>query len=266
MLEAILQRVPSMDLLNCRQVNHQWNEIASGIHRRRADITLNFRFIGGQFIQPVAIRDDVTEMGEKTFKWTTKTLTDLVALLKNSEHFPFTSFAFCSLKNFENEDMRNFLSVWGENILALNVSLTGPKRNVEILRDLILARIPNLKKLEIQYMRTDFNFWYNFPIYSELFADKVQLPKLEVLIVNSQYMKSRGFLQDLLTAACNLKKFSFNDSIEDGTLNQLRCVQKTITTEEMAWLQSLNKLQCLSNLQICFTEDFINYWPSSYNH
>lgn len=110
--------------------------------------------------------------------------------------------------------MRNFLSIWGNNILALNVEIADPTNNVGKLRDLLFDKVPNLKKLKIQFCRKEQDMrWIVMSCSIDLFAylTKFELPKLEVLCVNSRYRIVRRIIENILEAACNLKTFQQSD-------------------------------------------------------
>lgn len=274
MLDAVLQLVTSSDLLNCRQINREWNEISSQILRQRADIVLRFSFKDGQFMQSVQYRHCkklIATVCNSYYQCSSKSLKDLVTCLEKSKHFPFTSFQFDDLANFGNANMTHFLSIWGENILVLNVGINNPVNSVEILRDLLSVKVSNSKALELQFCRYDYN--YEEKIQStpiQLFADstKFKLPRLQVLCVNNRYRKFRGIIENILATACNLEKFVGYSSNQRNILE--RCVvvdvEDNITIEDLTMLQCLNKLHCLQNLRICLSEDAITYFGNSSNN
>lgn len=260
MLEAVFQNLSTSDLLNCRQVNREWNLTSLRIMRQRADIELRFGFHQGKFMRSVQYRfyeELLVNSYDPMYQYSSKSLADLVAFLKKSKHFPITRFRFDDLANFESKDMIGLLSTWGKNILSLKVCLNDPIKNtVGILSELLLDKVPNLKELEIQFRG-------KVPSSIQLFADanKFQLPKLEVLTVNSHYRKFRGIVENILQAASNLKNF-------DGNLKQEKDVpgiigKDSIAAEDLVMLKSLNKLHCLNKLNIHMSEDLIADWGKS---
>lgn len=199
------------------------------------------------------------------YKYSSKSLADLVAFLKKVKHFPTTSFRFDDLANFKNKDMISFLTMWGKNILTLRICLNDPAGNsVGIMSELLLDKVPNLKKLEIQFCPNVLKFRDMAPSSIQLFADsnELQLSKLEVLTVNSRYRKFRGIVENILQAAGNLKNF-------DGNLTQKSVLPErlgeSIAAEDLIMLKSLNKLHCLTNLKIHMSDDLIADWEKSVN-
>lgn len=86
------------------------------------------------------------------FKESSKSLSDLLVLLKESKQFPVVSFHFDHVENFfGNEDMMKFMSMWGENILNLKIDIEGTEESFGMLRQLLCKQVPNLKKLAIKF-------------------------------------------------------------------------------------------------------------------
>lgn len=197
------------------------------------------------------------------YKSTSKSLHNIINILKNS-HFPYTHFDFGDMMYFGNEDMIDFLSQWGNKILSLKIKMLEPVKSVELLRKLLLEQVPNLIKFEIQFSRDEYEDGGYNP-YNEqessiqLFEDlkNIQLPKLEVLVVDRRYRKFRGIIENLLAAACNLKKFESNPNV--SRLNIFEPKVDCVTQKDLPMLWSLNKLQCLKKLDICLTDDIIKY-------
>lgn len=255
MLEALFQKVSTSDLLQCRQINRKFKEIASRVMRKRGDIKLHFAYSDHEFKHKIKHRNCelLVNICHPYSNFSFKSLTDLAVCLKESKDFPITSFRFDDLDKFGNEDLRSFLSIWGTNVLALNITLNDPVNNVGILRDLLDEKVPSLKTLTINFK------WEQFPSPIELFADsnEFQLPKLQVLCVNSKYGKFRGIIANILKAACNLNKlFCF---VEKSYQLEDKCVENSITTDDLAMLQSFNKLHCLKNMRIDLSEDLIAF-------
>lgn len=228
MIEAILKNLTEGDILNCRQVNYKWKELASFIwSRRQKDKMICFCCIAGRFLS-------------KEFGY--NSLDDLAATFKDSE-IPYTHFDFGDITYIVHENIKSFLSIWGERILGLKITMFDPKNSVEILRNLLLEQVPNLKKLDIQ-----FSTFKVMPI--QLFADSMefQLPKLEVLVVDRSYRNFTTIMQNILTAAFNLKQLDLSDNI---------------TSADLQMLQSLNKLHILKKIEIYFSPGLIDYWSKS---
>lgn len=248
MLEAVLKNVTTSDLLNCRQVSHQWNGISSEIFRKRADINLHFVYRYGRFVQMLRNRHCVElleDIEEPSSRYGTKTLTDLVDCFAESKHFPYSNFRFNRLSKCRSSDMTRFISLWGKDIVTLKVSVDEPERNIGIMKDLIFEKVPNLKHLEIEFWEET----YDLPSPVRLFddSDQLQLPKLEVLCVCDRDRKYRRVVEDILKAASNLNKFVVSLKKYDF-----------VNASDLKMLQTLGKLHCLKNLQI--TRDLITYW------
>lgn len=228
--------------------------------RQRGDISLHFSLEDGKFMQNIQHRhcEELLINICKTYSVCgSRSLNDLVLCLKKSKHFPITSFQLDDLNDFENEDMRSFLSIWGKSILALNIKSHDRKDSIEILRDLLVNKVPNLKKLQIRFS------WIEFPSSIGLFADanEFQLPNLQVLVVEEKYSKFRTIIGNILKAACNLNNFAW--AVKDKHQMQFECVEESVTVEDLTMLESYNKLHCLKNLRIDLSKDLITFWQQS---
>lgn len=202
-----------------------------------------------------------------------KSLIDLVDCLKDSDNFPFTSFHFNGLANFEIEEMTNFLSMWGQNIRKLNIDLDDPINNIEGLKTLLLKKVTNVKKLHIQFCPKKYHFIFEriFPSSIQLFdeVNEFQLPKLNVLSVDSRFRTFPGIVEGLLVAACNLKKFDlkrttrclYKETMID--LHDSGDLHESITADDLEMLRSANKLHCLKNIRIDLSEYLIDFWENS---
>lgn len=186
---------------------------------------------------------------------TSKSLTELVECLKESEHFPITRFQLDDLHNFNSNDMMSFLEIWGGNILGLNTTVgnDGQTNCVGMLRDLLVEKVPNLNTLSIHFD------WMGSTSSIDLFANS--LPKLQSLTVNKGYRGFRAIVANILNAACNLNEFNY--VAEDKNQGQYTCVQESFTAEDLALLDSCNKLHCLKNLRIDLSEEIIAYCGKS---
>lgn len=104
MLDAVVQNVSTKDLLKCRQINLIWNESASRIMSRRADIALRFGFYSGRFMHKVGWRKYLCNelRGVHNYTITSNSLTNFVNCLKESANFPYTNFHFDDEANFAN--------------------------------------------------------------------------------------------------------------------------------------------------------------------
>lgn len=80
----------------------------------------------------------------------------------------------------------------------------NPVKTVETMRKLLSEQVPNVKKLDIRF--TQYNDDVSPPI--QLFDDstKLQLPKLETVVISGDYLKYRTITENILTSACNLKR------------------------------------------------------------
>lgn len=261
MLQAILRQLSTSDLIKCRQVNGKFNEIASQTLRQRDDINLHF---SGQdqdrkYMQKMNCDELLVNICKAYSAYSSKSLADLVSCLKKSNQFPVTSFRFDEFyySKFGIEDMRSFLSIWGTNILSLNIDLNDQESSNGLLRDVLIDKVPNLKKLEIRFS------WNKFPSSIELFAEsnEFELPKLQVLVVHKNYRQFRGIIGNILKAACNLNDFVC--VVEDKYQFQSTCVKDGITPEDLIMLESYNKLHCLKKLRIDLSEELITFWQKS---
>lgn len=251
MLQAILQHVATSDILNCRRVSHQWNGVSSEIVRNRADINLHFAYHNGRFLQKLRNRHCVElldDIQQPSFRYGTKSLTDLVDCLEESSNFPYSNFWFSCLSKCRSSDMAQFITIWGGNIRTLKVNVDDPESNIGTLKDLIFEKTPNLKHLEIEFLGDSRR---SRPCSVRLFddSDKLQLPKLEALRVNDCYRKYRKIIEDILKAASNLNNFVLSSEKYEGVI-----------AEDLEMLQSFGKLHCLKNLQMKISQDLIAYW------
>lgn len=283
MLEAILQNVTTLDLLKCRQMNRKWSEISLRIMRQRTDMELRFCFDDdeGEFLRHFPMYKNyelIANIADNDHSGLScMSLSEFASFLQNGNNFPYTSFRFDHFESFANEEMKSFLSIWGTNILALNIRLEDPTNDIEILRDLLFRKVPNLRKLEAQFCRNEsqYTFWKKNPSSVQLFvnAKELQLPMLEVLCVNSRYRKFRGIIENILVAACNLKNFELTDRnpirIRQVPFYYEKVVkvnpQERITTDDLTMLQSLNKLHCVQSLRLYVSESLIDSWEKSAN-
>lgn len=259
MLEAVLRKISSSDLLKCRPINRTFNEIASRIMRQRADISIRFSYDDGMFMQKIQHRDCeelLVNCCASYSKFSSKSLSELVACLKQSKHFPITSFILDHLDKFDHEDMKSFLTIWGQNILALNITLNDPINDVAILRYLLGVKAANLKIFEIHFQYLSFKA----PSSIELFVDgnNFQLPKLQVLRVARSYRLYRGIIANILKAAINLSSFFYSNEQGYGQPSSYEKVDRN----DLEMLASLNKLHCLKDLKICLSEDLIAFWTT----
>lgn len=276
MIQVVLERVPTVDLFNCRQINRQWNKISSRIMSGREGIELRFCIDNGQFLQRVQFRNCemmLVDVCKPIFKCGTKRLTDLVACM--SENFPYTNFHFDDLENFAQEDMQHFLSIWGNNIQSLVVNMNDPIKSVDTLKELLFEKVTNLKKLELQFCKNEIylTFKNKMPSSIKLFNDsnKLHLPNLEVLYVDFHYNKFHGIFENIVEAAWNLKRFEIcikcklNPDFGPSTVHDDRIVMgdETITAKDLALLESLNKLHCLKNLRLFISRKIIAYFEKS---
>lgn len=263
MLLAILRNVATSDLINCRQVDRKWNEISSQIMRQRADIQIEFSFQSGQLLRSIQHYPHDSLLGSfSTTMSLSKAfgLSDLVGCLKQSKHFPFSSFRFKDLGTDFRDDFERFLSIWGENIYELTVKIDVATNNAimtaEMLRVLLFEKTPELKRLGIEFS-IDWLFVQNEKSPVRLFTgtDEFKLPKLNELRVQCVFDKFSGIVEDILGAAPNLKLFE--KCLLDSRI--LEC----ITAKELAILQSLDKLHCLENVSLMFKEDVVTCLENS---
>lgn len=229
MIEAILKHLTTGDLLRSRQVNRKWSELSSQILKHRDDMELTFDFKRGQFVNSKS-----------------NSLKQLVQCFRKSTLF-FTHFNFGDLMYFGYEDIKQFFAIEGKLIRSLEITMTDSQNDVETLRKLLLAQVPNLKKLKIDFKFRSLN--QGSSSTAQLFdSNKFQLPKLEVLVVVDRCRVYRTITGDILTAACNLKRLDVTDNV---------------TVEDLIFLQSLSKLHCLKTFKVCLSENLIGYWPNS---
>lgn len=229
MLEAILRNVATSDLINCRQVNRKWNEISSHIMRQRADFQIVF---------------SLELMHDKSMQ----RLSDLIDCLERSKHFPFSSFRFKNLGTNERERdyLERFWTFWGDKIYALDVKI-DETNDAELLRVLILEKVPNLKKLGIDFTMDLFD---KSPIHLNVGLKKLKLPKLNALRAFCVFERFSGIVEDILEAAPNLKFF------EKRSLDFVR-LSEQVTAKELTILHALDKLHCLENVSLMFKEEMI---------
>lgn len=238
--------------------------------RQRGDINLKFSFKSGTFMQSVKRRYCeelmVKNDWETYYSTSSKSLADLVACLKKGKQFPVTSFRFDDIGNFGNADMNEFLLIWGKSVLALKVIIDDPVKSVAVLRDLLCEKIPNLKKLEIEFRRLGYTQQKEIPSSIQLFADsdEFQLPKLEVLYVSQRYKLFRGIIEDIIKAATKLNVFD-GFSMDEKVIDQGDCFHESnsVTADDLRMLEKRNKLHCLKSLQICITNELIGYWAQA---
>lgn len=262
-------RVTTPDILKCRQVNRKFNEIASRIMRRRADVQLYFSARNdGCFMRKTKCsyccnQDLLVNVCHGLCKphWRfseTESLKKLIACLKKAKHFPITSFRFDDLDKFGNEDMKSFLTIWGASILALTIPINDKKETVEVLRDLFIkTTLPNLKKLEIKFD------WQKDPSTVELFVDtnEVRLPKLQVFCVDIHCRTYPGIIAPILKAAYNLEHFCVSPNERYAPFDE--CVRDSIQTNDLDVVQTLNKFHCLKNLQVDLSTELVDYFASN---
>ncbi len=239
--------------------------------RERADIQLRFGFDKTSgFMRTIKKRhceELLINVCQTHYELDTKSLSELVDCLGQSNHFPYTSFRFDGLANFENKEMKRFMSTWGGNISALHIQLDDVPKDAVVLRELLLGRVNNLKKLELQFSEDRASS--SLPFAFEAF----RLRKLETLCIDSRYRKHRDLIETILAAATNLKEFELikNDTtdvspfispnfVHDEKMVDLR---DSITAEDLALLQSFKKLHCLRKAQIYLTTELIEYWQKS---
>lgn len=279
MIRLILEKLPTLELFNCRLLNRRWKTISSEIIRQRTDVDLKFGFNNGKFVQSIQYRhceELLINLCKRYSKYGTKQLTHLVACM--SADFPYTNFRFDDLEKFANEDMQNFLSVWGKNIRVLRVSMKDPVTSATNLRELLFEKVTNLKKLKLQFCPHDNNGWISdrrtiglSPIKIVDDSNEVQLPNLEVLCVNIRFNKFRGIVGDIFAAACDLKVFEILKESNSSPYFGPSCVhddrivigEESITPDDLTMLQSFNKLHCLKKLQLFVSEGLIAYWKNS---
>lgn len=184
-----------------------------------------------------------------TMTETTMSLNDLVGCLEQSQHFPLSSFRFKDLGSNGTADFERFLSIWGKNIYELAVKIDADAGNVAMLRDLLLHKVPNLKKLGVE-----FDFFFDeidkTPVHLFAASNKFELPQLNVLRVHCAFEKYSGIVEDLLEATPNLKLF------EKCLLTNGRMIE-CVTAKELTILRSLDKLHCLKSISLMFKEDLI---------
>lgn len=261
MLQTILRKVSTFDLLRCRRVNRLWNDISTQTVHQRSDISIRFAFTDEVFLQQIEYRRCDELLVDKCgtyIKYGSKTLSDLVMCLEDSENFPIGSFRFDKISEFTNEDVRTFLGIWGTKILKLEIvwDCDSSKDNFEILRKFMFEKVPNLRTLKIIAPSTIIHH----------FADEdptLQLPKLEVLAVDGlqgeffggefRGGEFRGLIECLLMAASNLKRF-----VGPYTYH--------VTKNDLTMLKLSEKIHCIENIRIRITEDFIAFWNKSMNN
>lgn len=234
------------DLLNCRRVNQQWNEISSRIIRNRDDITIHFKFVNGEFVKKIYRHDRLKVVTRGTLG--VKKLSELVACVQDSQDFLCRSYRFDGIEHLESVDIRSFLNVFGEKIHSLEILLCIEEKFSEVLRT-ILFETPNLKKFKIG------DSWSSSATIScsdtGLWSDphQSQLPKLEAFFVDWILQLFRPkVIEDILAAASNLKVISY-----DGHL----------TSADLQMLHSTQKFHCLKDVRIGVTRDTIDYWKKS---
>ncbi|XP_037042724.1 uncharacterized protein LOC119079042 [Bradysia coprophila] len=248
MVEEVLSNAFTLDLLHCRLVNRQWNEISSRIIQERDDISLCFEYSLGRYVQrfqqrqckpcSLNIRRSVPALSVKH-------LTDLVICLNESPLFPFTSYRFDQLTTDLLVSMIDFIRNWGNRVRSLRVSFSDSRGNVEILLKMLCGRLPNLKKL---------TFGPSSPIPTTISlsfdSHQLRLPKLEVLCIPNDNFRIYGtMVEDILTASSNLKTFLM--------------IEQAVSPNDMEILYKSEKLHCLKDLKIVVTEELIAYWKES---
>lgn len=107
-----------------------------------------------------------------------------------------------------------------------------------MLKELLFEKVPNLRKLEIQFCRKDYSVRNDVPSSLQLFTDStiLELPVLKVLCVNRRFRQYRVVVENILAAACHLEKFEVNMSDDDGYGSE-----RSFTKEDLEMLQSFNK-------------------------
>lgn len=213
-------------------MNRKWNEISSRIFRQRDDTVLRFRFKNGHFM--TSERDD-------------KTLNNLSDCFKDSKHFIYNRFDFGYLRHFGNDDINNFLSMWGKHIQAVDIGMLDQERDVKTLRKLLSEQVPNLKKLTIRFL-DEIACGGSVATTVQLFdgSNKFQLPKLQYLKINDRYRRLPNGVENLLKVCGNLKLLETNFFYDKP--------------EDIILLQSVN---CCKKIKICLTEDLITYWVNN---
>lgn len=250
MLETILRNVDTSDLINCRQVNRKWNEISSQIMRQRADIQIVFSLKNGLLMRIIPYISGESLLGSQlTNMESSMSFSDLITCLEQSEHFPFSSFRFKDLRTGGNDNLERFWSIWGENIYELAVKIDDAN-DVRMLR-VLLERTPNVRKLGIEFgMDWIHGKHKNHPVHLFVRSNKFELPNLNVLRVSAAFGKFTGVVEDILEAATNLKLFE-KCLLHNGRLSE------SVTANELAILNSLNRLHCLKNLSLMFSEEVV---------
>ncbi|XP_037027819.1 uncharacterized protein LOC119068331 [Bradysia coprophila] len=277
MIQAILEKLPTLELFKCRLMNHQWNKIASKIIRQqRTDVELEFRFNKGNFVQTIKCRRCevlLVNLCKTAYRYGTKNLTNLLACI--SEDFPYANFRFDDLEEFANEDMQKFLSVWGKNIRVLNVNMRDSPISVSHLRELLFHKVTNLKKLELTFCKDD-NVYTHMKKTPSSFqivdgSGESKLPHLDVLCVNIRFNKFHSIVANILSAASNLKVFEI---LKESTSNpyfgadcvhedRIVTVDESVSPDDLAMLQLHNKLHCVKKLELFVSEGLIAYWETS---
>lgn len=239
------------DLVSCRQVNRKWNEISTSLMRRRADIQIIFELYSGcllQLIQRIPTETLLKDFWPMVNKNRSLSLNYLVKCIELSTDFPFTNFRFKDVVKID--DINSFLLIWGENISSIAVKIEV-EDNVEMLRAL-LQSTPNLKKLHIDFGMIHF-FTEQTVNAVHLFADsnEFKLSKLNALRVTGSCKYFFGIIADIVKVAPKLNCFEKCSLDEKDTWD-------CIDAEELAMLQSLNKLHCLKDVDLLFKPEIIN--------
>lgn len=220
--------------------------------RQRADSQIVFSLFGCTLKWSLQKRPQETLL--KDF-WPVKlskgilTFRDLIECLTQSQNdFPFTSFRFRDV--VKGEEIESFLSIWGENIFALGVKLKK-EDDVKMLR-LFLEKTPNLKKFYIDF--GSFDVKYNVHLFAD--SNEFHLPQLHTLRVTGSCEFFCGVISDILKVASNLKCFEKRPLDDDDDAD-------CITAKELATLQLHNKLYCLTDVNLLFKEDLIDFLEKS---
>lgn len=255
MHEKIFNNVLTLTLLKCRHVNRQWNEIACRIIRDR-DIKIHFGLSNGKYAQTVIHRRCIqcsTNLCKPIPMSAAKSLTDLVAYLKDVPQFPFTGFRFDSMSLPLLKGLSDFLDIWGGNIRFLNVTVSDSSEGVATLLKLLFEKVPNLKGFSLHHELVLFPVINQSSVSSSAphlaNMNQFQLAKLESLHVYDPHEVYGDIVEELLTSSLNLKSFSI--------------IERPLLPVHLEMMYKSKKLHCLKDIKIYITEDLITYWKKS---
>ncbi|XP_037048254.1 uncharacterized protein LOC119082766 [Bradysia coprophila] len=256
MVALILNYAESPILRRCRQVNRQWNEIASEILQNRADYPLHFEFTDGKFAQKLVEKHCAEVLFNKQCrisKFGAKNLKCLVRCVRNSTHFPVTNFRFDGIRGTESRHtssllkyvrsgfgsepeeilgckyLRKLVTIVGKTMRILKVTIKSGKCD-EILR-ILLENTPNLADLHITFPSNS----RENPSTIRLMVDsrKLEFAKLNALRFNASCRQYPKIMEDILTASPNLKNIRFTCSIEARDFELLRLTNKLHCLKEV---------------------------------